>query len=266
MRPIVLSIVIPAYNEAQRLPCYLRQIRRQAAGWPAYEVIIVDDGSTDGSFEMLDQWARTWPELQLMRHSRNLGKGAALRTAILAARGDLVLLADADGAAPIGEADRLRRTIEKGANIACGSRFIRSRDVVRDQRLTRAVAGRIFSLAARTLLPLDVKDTQCGFKMLDRQTARHLALLSEESGYDFDLEVLSLARGLGYQVAEVAIEWHDVVGSKVRLVRDGCRMFAGIFRVRRRLRTKVLPSRRDEGAMIKPATRRDGRRAKVLRK
>jgi dolichyl-phosphate beta-glucosyltransferase len=233
----MLSVIIPALNEIDRLPRFLETVARhfREAGKGPYEIIVVDDGSSDGTSEMLKELGADWPQLRCLQHSVNRGKGAALRTGLLAADGACLLFADADGACPIGEVQALRRAIESGADIAVGSRRVAAPDVKRTRSLGRGLAGRLFSLVAQGLLKPPVRDTQCGFKLVRRSAALRLINLCQENGYLFDLEFLLLARRMNLKIVEVGVSWHDVAGSKVRLVRDATAMALGVWRIRRRL-------------------------------
>lgn len=236
MQP-AFSLVIPAYNERHRLPFYLAQVRAyldaQFAG--QYEVIVVDDGSDDGLTEVLEASARTWPQLKVLRHKVNRGKGAAVRTGMLAAEGELLLFADADGAAPIDQEARLRAAIHSGAEVAVGSRRLSPEQSVR-RRPLRRLAGWLFATVARWSLALAVRDTQCGFKMFRRGAGRRLFELARENGFLFDLELLVLARHLGYRVAEVPIQWSDMPGGHLSLARQGPKVLFDLWRLRRRLK------------------------------
>jgi len=238
MRP-QLSVVIPAFNETARLGPYLADIRAHLdAAYPAnYEVLVIDDGSTDDTAGLVRRASASWPQLKLLQHTINQGKGAAVRTGVLAAAGRRVLFADADGATPIVEEWRLSAAIAKGAAVAVASRYVPGPGVARERNLRRAVAGTVFRWAARLLVGVGVKDTQCGFKMFEADAGRTLFATGAETGYLFDIEVLALAERWGYPVAEVAVNWHEQPGSKVRFVRDSVRMFAGLWRLRRRLLT-----------------------------
>ncbi len=250
--PAILSVILPAYNESSRLPPYLTAIRCCLDGtFPnAYEVIVVDDGSKDGLATRVDRIRADWPQLTLLRHERNRGKGAAVRTGMEVAQGDLLLFADADGATPIAEEARLRDAIRQGASVAVGSRLLRSKDKVVGRHLYRDVPGRIFACLAHTLFGLSVWDTQCGFKIFRREVLPSLLGLCCESGYLFDLEILAWAHRLGYRIAEVPVSWRDVPGSKVRLLRDGWSMLRGLLRLRRALGRAVLPR---PSALLAPA-------------
>ncbi len=244
---IAISLVLPAYNEAARLPPYLAAVRRHLdRRYPgANEVIVVDDGSTDGLEHVLEQTAVGWPQLRWIRHAQNQGKGAAVRTGMLAARGQLVLFADADGATPIAEESRLAAAIRAGADLAVGSRLVAAAGARRSRNWLRGLAGRMFALVARRLLRLPVRDTQCGFKMFRGDVARHLFSLLRERGFLFDLEVLGLARRLGYRTVEVPVDWAEVPGGHFSPARQFPKLLADLRRILRRLRT--APARAEKG-------------------
>jgi len=202
----------------------------------AYELIVVDDGSTDTMPSILVTAARDWPQLHTIRHAVNRGKGAAVRTGVAAAKGACLLYADADGATPIAEENRLRRAIDAGADIAVGSRLLGAKDVVRRRTWHRSLIGRAFATVARQVVPVSVRDTQCGFKMLRTEAGHDLFRRSREDGYLFDIEILALARQLKYNVVEVAINWSDQPGSQLNLRRQALRVFGDLWRVRRHLR------------------------------
>jgi dolichyl-phosphate beta-glucosyltransferase len=239
------SVVVPAYQESCRLPSYLALMRRylDLVFLDGYEVIVVDDGSTDDLAASLLEHSGPWPQLSVVRHSRNLGKGAALQTGMRAASAPFLLLADADGATPIEEEKRLRQALEGGAAIAVGSRLLRHPGAAVERVPSRQLSGKVFSFLVRSLFGLPVRDTQCGFKMFRREVA--LALLPHccEAGYLLDLEILAWAHRLGYRIAEVPVSWRDMPGSKVRLLRDGWAMLRGLFRLRRALGHTALPQR-----------------------
>jgi len=243
-----LSLVLPAYNEAERLPPYLVAVRAyldgtcgtgfqpvnsRQVGNLSYEVIVVDDGSTDGLEGVLRAAAADWPQLRSIRHPKNLGKGAAVRTGVLASRGQRVLFADADGATPIDQEGRLREAICGGADVAVGSRLVAGEGLSRSRNWLRAWIGRTFARLARGLLRLPVRDTQCGFKMFRGDAARALFAEVQEPGYLFDLEVLARAQRRGMKIVEVPVSWREIPGGHFRLVRAMPRILLGLWRLRR---------------------------------
>ena len=238
---IELSLVLPAYNEAARLPPYLATIRAHLSQryGKAYEVIVVDDGSTDGLAEELERWGADWPQLRCLKHEQNQGKGAALRTGILAAQGQLLLFADADGATPIAEEWRLTTVVQSGADVAVGSRLLAATGLQRQRHWLRELAGRLFASIARRCLRLSVRDTQCGFKMFRHQVGKRLFASAREPGFFLDLEVLALARRFSYQTAEVPVNWHEVSGSHVSILRLLPRALTALWRIRRHVREAV---------------------------
>jgi dolichyl-phosphate beta-glucosyltransferase len=226
-------VVIPAYNEVERLPPYLAQIRAYLGNTfgSRYEVVVVDDGGTD---DLAGSVARQLPpagQLSVLRQPTNLGKGAALRRGMAAARGDCVLFADADGATPIREERKLRQALAAGADVAVGSRLMPDPGSPVTRMWHRKLSGDLFARVTGRLFALPVRDTQCGFKMFRRAVAQEVFGMCREAGFLIDLEVLLLARRLGYRVAEVGVTWRDVPDSKVRLVRDGVRMVSGLYRL-----------------------------------
>jgi dolichyl-phosphate beta-glucosyltransferase len=200
-----------------------------------YEVIVVDDGSDDGVLEMIERMMPSWSQLRALRYESNRGKGAAVRLGMLAGIGELLLFTDADGATPISEERKLRAAIEAGAHIAIGSRLVPSGETNQRRKWPRRLGGWLFSRSVHSLVDVPVRDTQCGFKMFRRQVGLRLFGLCNEDGYLFDVFVLRLAVRLGYRIAEVDVNWHEVAGSKVRLLRDSYKMLRQLYRLERRV-------------------------------
>lgn len=230
------SVVIPAYNEALRLPAYLGEVVAYFDGrGEPYEVIVVDDGSADETAARVLEAQATHQAVTLHRLAENHGKGFAVRAGMRAARGVLRLMADADGATPIREVKRLEAAIQAGADVAVGSRALPDPSVRREVLIHRKLSGEIFNFFARRMGVGDVTDTQCGFKLFRGPAAVTLFGELQTEGFGFDVELLMLARRRGYRVVEVAINWADQPGSKVEVLRDGPRMLAQIVRARLRL-------------------------------
>jgi glycosyltransferase involved in cell wall biosynthesis len=227
------SIVIPAYNEAKRLGSSLERVGNYviAQGWDA-EVIVVNDGSSDATPDLVRECARRYPFLRLLENPGNRGKGYSVRNGMLHASGDLLLFSDADLSAPIEEAPKLLSAIKNGADIAIGSRWIRPETQTKRQKLMRQFYGRAFNGALRILLRLKQKDTQCGFKAFTREAAQKVFPLQRIERWGFDPEILYLGRHFGFRIDEVPVAWADVGGTRINPLRDGLRMIGEVLRVR----------------------------------
>jgi glycosyltransferase involved in cell wall biosynthesis len=205
-----LSICVPAYNEAARIGpslarigTYLDRLARPA------EVVVYDDGSRDNTQDIVR--AAGLPNLRLIAGGVNRGKGAGVRAAVLAAQGEYVLFTDADLSTPIDEGDRLLAALHAGNDLAIGvRRHPDGRDMRASQPLYRQLQGRLFRLAVSNLLIRDIEDTQTGFKAFRREAAQCLFSTTTLTTDRFDVEVLYLARRLGYRIAQVPVQWvHD---------------------------------------------------------
>lgn len=230
---IALSIIVPAYNEAERLPATLRAMRSflDETGRKA-EVIVVDDGSTDATSAVVRELASADERLTLIRLPQNRGKGYAVRTGVVNAAGERVLFADADGATPIEELFRLEAHLDSGAQVAIGSRGLKDESVTVRAKINRRLAGRIFHQLVRHLTVKGFVDTQCGFKLFTAPVAQDLFSRMRMDGFSFDVELLLMAERRGYRVVEVPVNWTHQPGSKINVVADGLRMASDLFRIR----------------------------------
>jgi len=228
------SIVIPAFNEARRLPSFLDTVVAYFEGRDElYEVIVVDDGSTDGTSAIVD--TRQVTAVRVLRLQRNAGKGAAVRAGMLAARGAYRLFADADGATPIEELKRLEPALMAGADVVIGSRALVDSGVSVAVRRLRVVADRMFNwLVARVGLE-GVADSQSGFKAFTPAAAGRLFEPHDTRGFGFDVELLLRARATGCRLVEVPVTWADQPESKFGVLRHGPGMRWQIVRARLRL-------------------------------
>ena len=227
------SIIIPAYNEAQRIGATLEKVVAHiaAAGWQA-EVLVVNDGSSDSTAALVQNYAATHPQVRLLENPGNRGKGYSVRNGMRQATGDLLLFTDSDLSAPIAEAGKLFVRIAAGADVAIGSRWLDPALQTARQPFYRQLFGRMFNLLLRLILGLRFKDTQCGFKAFTRPAAQRIFARQRIERWGFDPELLFLAARLGLKVEEVPVEWADDPRTKIRPLRDGARIFSEMLRVR----------------------------------
>jgi dolichyl-phosphate beta-glucosyltransferase len=230
------SVVIPAFNEADRLPPYLEEVVGffDGRGEP-YEVVVVDDGSTDTTVAAVRAMAARHPAVRVLQLGRNRGKGAAVRAGMLSATGALRLFADADGATPIAEVKRLEPALAAGADVVIGSRALGDQAVAVRARPHRVAAGRLFNWLVARLGLRGVADSQCGFKLFRAAAAERLFRRLDTAGFGFDVELLLRAQAGGCRVVEVAVNWADQAGSKVGVLRSGPGMLLEVLRARRRI-------------------------------
>lgn len=228
-----LSVVIPAYNEARRLPATLTEVVRYLSNRPAWlpaEILVVDDGSKDRTLEVAGSTTTTDSiTIQCLRHPRNRGKGAAVRTGFAASRGEVILLCDADLATPIEELDTLAANLTDG--VAIGSRAIDRDRIERGQPKYRDLMGRGFNLAVQVFAVRGIQDTQCGFKLFDGGLGRRMAAVQRLDGFAFDVELLLLARTWDREIREIPVRWSHVDESRVRPVAHSADMLLDLFRI-----------------------------------
>jgi len=192
-------------------------------GWDA-EVLVVDDGSTDGTVAIVKRWMQVHPRLHLVKNPGNRGKGYSVRNGLLQAAGEIVMFTDADLSAPMEEAERLIAAIAAGADVAIGSRWMdRTRQTIH-QPLYRQFFGRCFNWITRTVMGLPFKDTQCGFKAFKRDAAQVIFRLQTIERWGFDPEILFIARKLKYTIREVPVTWGHDERSRMSYLKDGMKM------------------------------------------
>lgn len=230
-----ISVVIPAFNEARRLPQTLDRIVSFAASRPEVrEVIVVDDGSADATGEVVEDFASRNPLVRPISYGANRGKGFAIRTGILASTCEYVLISDADLSTPIEELDTLAAAIGDH-RIAIGSRAIDPSSVRRRQAWYRQWMGRTFNRIMRALTGLPFRDTQCGFKLFRGEDARAIFAEARVDRFAYDVEALMLAMRRGIGIVEVPVLWFNSPDSRVHVARDSARMLADVIRIRLRL-------------------------------
>jgi len=224
---------LPAYNEGARIATTLEKILAYATerGWKV-EIIVVNDGSSDNTAEIVRGYMAKHPMVVLLENPGNRGKGYSVRNGMLHARGDVLLFSDADLSSPIAEADKLFAAITSGADVAIGSRWLRSELQIQRQPLYRQLFGRIFNLALRIVLGLNFRDTQCGFKAFTPRAAQAIFPLQKVERWGFDPELLYLAKKFRFTVNEVPVAWAHREGTRINPLRDGIRMFGELLKIR----------------------------------
>lgn len=231
MTPPLLSIIIPAHNEENRLPASLEAIKQFLAGQSyAAEVIVVENGSTDGTLQLAESFQVKIPYLKVF-HEEQRGKGLAVKRGMLEAEGDYRFICDTDLSMPISEVNKFLPPLLSGVEVAIASR--EAPGAVRyNEPSYRHLVGRAFNLMVRIMALPGLQDTQCGFKMFRADVAQKVFPLQTLAGMSFDVEVLFITRKLGYRITEVPIPWYFNADSRVRLIRDSFRMFFDLITIR----------------------------------
>ena len=230
----MISIVIPAYNEEKRIKGSLSETCTflNDSGME-YEIIVVDDGSSDGTSRIVESMVADFPNVALVRYEKNKGKGHALRTGVLVTKGDFVLVMDADLSTPMEELQKLMPYLSDGRfDIAIGSRALALSDIIKKQPWWRQGMGKMFNKIVKTLVIGDFSDTQCGFKLFGGDVARNLFGAAKIDRFAYDVEILARAKRKGCRIKEVPIRWIDSPESRVDPLMDSLRMLVDLVRIR----------------------------------
>ena len=231
-----LSIVVPAYNEARRLPPTVAALAEFFGGFTrSYEVLLVVERSTDGTLDIAAKLAAQQAHFQVIDNQVQRGKGYAVRAGMLRARGEIVIYMDADLSVPLAEVTAfLHRFVEApGVDVLVGNRQHARSRITRRQSALRESMGKVFNRVLQSLALVDLPDTQCGFKAFRREACREIFSHQTIDGFAFDVEVLLLAGRLGCVVEDLPVEWINSAESKVRIIGDSLRMLRDAWRVRR---------------------------------
>lgn len=229
---IDISIIIPAYNEANRIPSTLEKvIDFMHKHSQTFEIIVVDDGSTDSTASVVEEFMKKSPYLKILKNERNEGKGNTVKKGVLNAQGSVIFFTDADLSTPIEEIDRFLESI-KNMDIVIGSRAIEGANIVISEPFYRAILGKIFCAMVRWFCVPGFVDTQCGAKMFRREAARKIFPLLKIPRFAFDVEVLYLAYRFGCKVKELPVTWYFSPNSRVRTFLDGPKMLWDIIQIR----------------------------------
>ncbi|MDQ2925461.1 MAG: glycosyltransferase family 2 protein [Acidobacteriota bacterium] len=252
-----LSIVIPAYNECLRIESTLERVMAcvREREWDA-EVLVVDDGSTDETNDIVQRWMRKHPRLHLVENPGNRGKGYSVRNGLLQSAGEIVMFTDADLSAPMEEATLLMEAIDAGADVAIGSRWLDKQRQTTHQPLYRRFFGRCFNWVTRRVIGLPFKDTQCGFKAFKRDAAQVIFRLQTIERWGFDPEILFIARKLKYKIVEVPVTWGHDERSRMSYLKDGMKMLEEMAEIRsnslRGRYDQAIAAMKDTSTMVTP--------------
>ena len=229
----VLSIIVPAYNEEQRLPATLARMREYLDGRDEpYELLVVDDGSSDSTLTAARSIAEGWPQMQVLALPENMGKGAAVRLGMLTAKGEQRIFSDADLSTPIEEIERLRERLHGRCAVAIASRALPGSQIDVHQPGRREVMGRTYNRMLQIAALKGLHDTQCGFKAFTAEAAIACFEPLRTLRFGFDAEVLLRARRLGWTVAEVPVRWEHKEDSRVSAFRDSVGTLYDLLRLR----------------------------------
>jgi dolichyl-phosphate beta-glucosyltransferase len=235
IRPL-LSLVVPAYNEANRLPATLERIREHRRSWNfRNEVIVVVEPSDDGTLALAEEAAKSDSYLVVLTHHEKRGKGFAVRNGMLHARGDCIFFTDADLSTPLEDLDAglLRLRQDRSLDVIVGNRQHPETRILRHQNVAREWMGKVFNRIVQSMTGLRIRDTQCGFKGFRRRAANEIFSRQRLDGFSFDVEVLLLAHTMGFSIGEMPVHWTNSPASRVRVLEDSVKMLADLFRIRR---------------------------------
>lgn len=227
-----LTVIIPAYNEEANISNTLKEISAHFSKKPfAYEVIVVDDGSSDKTFESAKSCAPIFDDYKILENSSNRGKGYSIRRAALEAKGEYILFMDADNSTSICEFDNFLPFLEGGYDVVIASRRLKESKVEEPQPVLRSVMGKFFIFLSKIMLKLKPQDFNCGFKAYRSKSTRIIFELQKMNDWSFDVELLFLIDKFRLKLKEVPVTWVHKSGSKVRLLRDGIRSFLSIMKI-----------------------------------
>jgi dolichyl-phosphate beta-glucosyltransferase len=250
IRPL-LSLVIPAYKEADRLPTTLQRIEEHRRSWNfSNEIILVIEPSEDNTLALAENAAKSASQMVVLTHHERRGKGFAVRSGMLRARGNFIFFTDADLSTPLEDLDASLKLFRKdrSVDVVVGNRQHPETRILLHQNHSREWMGKIFNRVAQKMTGLNIRDTQCGFKGFRHRAANEIFGRQRIDGFSFDVEVLLLAKSMGFKTVEVPVHWTNSPTSRVRVLHDSLGMLADLFRIRRLVNKTMhdFPYKREE--------------------
>lgn len=227
-----LSIIIPAFNESQRLQFTLKTIIQYCESKFDYEIIVVDDGSIDSTFDSIKGIIKNNQRIKYLTNEKNYGKGYSIKKGMLIANKEYLLFSDADLSTPIEEVEKLIYWLEKGYDIAIGSRGLKESKILVKQPFYRRIIGKIFNLLVKFLELSEFYDTQCGFKLFKKEIAFEIFTKVKINHFAFDVEILYIAKKNGYSIKEIPVQWKNSPFSKINPLLDSLKMFSDLFKIK----------------------------------
>jgi glycosyltransferase involved in cell wall biosynthesis len=229
-----ISIILPAYNEASRIEKCIREVTRAVRSFSgSYEIIVTEDGSTDGTEKIVANLSRSNPQLSLLHSPVRLGKGKAIKKALASAEGTIIVFMDVDLSTSLSHLPQIVKLAREHRGMAIGSRHVKSSKVQRS--FSRTVFSLSYNLFVRLLFLDCVHDHQCGFKAMSREVATVVLDKTASDGFFFDTEMILWCKKLGFPVTEVAVEWTEISkkgATAVRLVSDAAKLGLDLLRFR----------------------------------
>lgn len=239
MKNTYLSVIVPTYNEEKRIKACIEKLKKYFFGCKFnYEVIFVDDGSCDKTKAIIKKQIANLANYRIINYQPNTGKGYAVRQGVLMAKGKYVLFMDTDMSTPIHQLDKLLEYVNQFP-IVIGSRYLNKNSIKVYQPFTRRMVSRLGNLLIRQMLKLPYQDTQCGFKLLESSTAQKIFKLSQVNRWGFDIEILTIAKLLGFGVKEVAVDWYHDSRSQLRASRAAWQTFYEVVKIKSNIKTGV---------------------------
>ena len=233
MKECFLSVIIPAYNEEKRLLSTLSKICAYLStkDFP-YEIIVVDDGSTDNTLQMVKNFASSNRQIVILINEQNSGKGYSVRKGMLSARGEYAFFTDADLSTPIEEIEKCLPYLINGYDVVIGSRSMPGSDILVHQPWYREKMGKIFNFMVNMVLLKGIIDTQCGFKGFKREAVKTVFNRCKIDGFSFDVEALYLSRKYNFKIKEIPIRWENSPLSKVSPIKHSLQMFKDLIGIK----------------------------------